>query len=108
MCDGKWNKYRAWCLHVGYAPNSFNINQVISYGAVLRNCERNSTDTIRGKFAAIMNRWLNLGYDGPPITSFRAVKKFLRGTLRRQGGQLWMYVRLVHRLDSTECFCVYQ
>ena len=88
MYDRKWRKYRSWCLQLGYEPNSFSINQVISYGAMLRKCDNNSTDTIRGKFAAIMDRWLDLGYEGPPITSLRAVKKFLRGTLRRQGGQL--------------------
>ena len=36
------------------------MNQVVSYGAVLRKCERNSTDTVAGKFAAIMGRWLDV------------------------------------------------
>ena len=58
----------------------------MSYGAMLRKREGNSSDTIAGKFAAIMDRWGDLGYEGPPITSYRTVKKFLRGSLRRQGG----------------------
>ena len=73
-------------LSVGYPPNDFNINQVVSYGAMLRKSEGNSSDTIAGKFAAIMDRWLDLGYVGNPITSYRIVKKLLRGSLRRQGG----------------------
>ena len=84
--ERKWKKYRDWCLKVGYPPNDFNIKQVVSYGAVLRKCDGNSSDTIAGKFAAIMNRWCDLGYQGPPITSYRVVKRFLRGSLRRQGG----------------------